>query len=99
MFDYTLDRENNRIYLMTSSPVQLIEETIEEFGKQLYIEKHWHSKYNDYIVYDYEPFCIDGFKIEYKIEANEKELVRLNFLYWRLQRVLNNLTYLEVLCT
>ncbi len=99
MFDYTLDRENNRIYLMTSSNVQLVEETIEEFGKQLHVEKHWHSKYNDYIVYDYEPFCTDGFNIEYKIEANEKELVRLNFLYWRLQRILNNLTYLEVLCT
>lgn len=99
MFDYTLDRENNRIYLTSSSNVQLIEETIEEFGKQLYVEKHWHSKYNDYIVYDREPFCTDEFNIEYKIEANEKELVRLNFLYWRLQRILNNLTYLEVLCT
>lgn len=21
----------------------------------------WQSKYNDYVIYDYEPFCIDGF--------------------------------------
>ena len=25
--------------------------------------KEWKSKYNSYVVYDYEPFCSEGFEI------------------------------------
>lgn len=34
------------------------------------IKTFYHSKYNDFVVYDYEPFCIDGFNIEISIEYN-----------------------------
>ena len=26
-------------------------------------KKEWKSKYNSYVIYDYEPFCSDGFEI------------------------------------
>lgn len=28
------------------------------------IKTYWQSKYNDYVCYDYEPFCSDGFHIK-----------------------------------
>ena len=31
--------------------------------------KEWKSKYNSYVVYDYEPFCTDGFEINFVISA------------------------------
>ena len=34
------------------------------------IKTFYHSKYNKYIVYDYEPFATDGFNIEVSIEYN-----------------------------
>lgn len=36
-----------------------------------YIEKkEWKSKYNSYVIYDYEPFCSDGFEINIVISSN-----------------------------
>ena len=34
------------------------------------IKTFYHSKYNDFVVYDYEPFATDGFNIEVSIEYN-----------------------------
>lgn len=44
--------------------------------------QQWKSKYNSYVVYDYEPFCSDGFEInlEFKCESkNHFEFVK--YLY------------------
>ena len=32
-------------------------------------KKEWKSKYNSYVVYDYEPFCSDGFEINVVISS------------------------------
>ena len=32
-------------------------------------KKEWKSKYNSYVVYDYEPFCSDGFEINVIISS------------------------------
>ena len=40
--------------------------------------KEWKSKYNSYVVYDYEPFCTDGFEINLVISSNDSSF--LNFI-------------------
>lgn len=45
-------------------------------------KKEWKSKYNSYVVYDYEPFCSDGFEINLLISClDSNRLDFLNYLY------------------
>lgn len=39
------------------------------------MEKAWKSKYNSYVVYDYEPFCSDGFEIRVNF-IGEKHIIK-----------------------
>ncbi len=41
-------------------------------------KKEWRSKYNHYVVYDYEPFCSEGFEISVTISS--KNVNFLNFV-------------------
>ena len=44
--------------------------------------KEWKSKYNSYVVYDYEPFCSDGFEINITVSSHDVNyLYFLKFLY------------------
>ena len=40
-------------------------------------KKEWKSKYNSYVIYDYEPFCSDGFEINITISSHD-----INYLYF-----------------
>ena len=45
-------------------------------------KKEWRSKYNSYVVYDYEPFCSDGFEINLSISSiSDNYLQFIKFLY------------------
>ena len=45
-------------------------------------KKEWRSIYNNYVVYDYEPFCTDGFEINLTIiSRNPAYLKFINYLY------------------
>lgn len=45
-------------------------------------KKEWRSKYNSYVVYDYEPFCSDGFEITLVISSNSKNYIKfIQYLY------------------
>ncbi len=45
-------------------------------------KKEWKSKYNSYVVYDYEPFCSDGFEIYLTISADNKNYLKfIKYLY------------------
>jgi hypothetical protein len=47
--------------------------------------KEWKSKYNSYIVYDYEPFDADGFEINILVSANNiNNLMFFDYLYTKL---------------
>ena len=43
-------------------------------------ETKWKSKYNSYVVYDYEPFCSDGFEIYLTITGEPNYLKFLKYL-------------------
>ena len=55
--------------------------------------KEWKSKYNSYVIYDYEPFCSDGFEISLVISSNSKE--HLEFLKYLYQNKLSTIEYLN----
>ena len=40
-------------------------------------KKEWKSKYNSYVIYDYEPFCSDGFEINITLSSFD-----VNYLYF-----------------
>ncbi len=55
-------------------------------------KKEWRSKYNNYIVYDYEPFCSEGFEISMTITSRFPEFLKfVKYLYDKKMTVINYL--------
>lgn len=55
--------------------------------------KEWKSKYNSYVVYDYEPFCSEGFEIN--ILLSSFDLSYLNFIKYLYNEKLSTIEYLN----
>ena len=56
-------------------------------------KKEWRSKYNNYVVYDYEPFCTDGFEINLVITSFD--MAYLNFIKYLYEEKINTIEYLN----
>lgn len=56
------------------------------------IKEEYQSKYNSYIVYDYKPACIAGFKYYAEFEASK---VYIDFIMYLITTRLNNINKLE----
>jgi len=56
-------------------------------------KKEWISKYNSYVVYDYEPFCSDGFEISLTISSSSKNY--LKFIQYLYENKLKTIDYLK----
>lgn len=56
-------------------------------------KKEWKSKYNSYVVYDYEPFCSEGFEINMTISSNSKEYI--NFIKYLYENKIQTIDYLN----
>ena len=55
--------------------------------------KEWKSKYNSYVVYDYEPFCSDGFEINLLLSSFD--ISYLNFIKYLYKEKLSTIEYLN----
>ena len=45
-------------------------------------KKEWKSKYNSYVIYDYEPFCSEGFEVSVIVTAPHPGYLHfIRFLY------------------
>ena len=55
--------------------------------------KEWKSKYNSYVVYDYEPFCSDGFEINILLSSFDTSY--LNFIKYLYNEKINTIKYLN----
>jgi len=53
-----------------------LEDIVEENNSRIE-RKEWKSKYNSYVIYDYEPFCSDGFEINVTVSSHD-----VNYLYF-----------------
>lgn len=70
--------------------IPYIKNLCEENNCELSLE--WKSKYNNYVVYDYEPFCSEGFEINAYIEnKNFANAKFVEYLYNRRVEKINEL--------
>lgn len=67
-YDYATSFKNGflRITLADKQMAEVIEPLLNEFDK-IDFKTFYQSKYNAYVKYDYEPFCVDGYNIEFEI--------------------------------
>ena len=56
-------------------------------------KKEWKSKYNNYVIYDYEPFCADGFEINLTLSSKNCEY--LNFVRYLYENKMQKIGYLK----
>lgn len=56
-------------------------------------KKEWKSKYNNYVIYDYEPFCSDGFEINITLSSKLGEY--LNFVRFIYENKIQKIGYLK----
>ena len=56
-------------------------------------KKEWKSKYNNYVIYDYEPFCADGFEINLTLSSRQVEY--LNFVRFLYENKIQTIKYLK----
>ena len=56
-------------------------------------KKEWKSKYNNYVIYDYEPFCSDGFEINVTISSRFSQY--LNFVRFLYENKIQQIGYLK----
>lgn len=69
-----------------------LEDIIEENNSRLE-RKEWKSKYNSYVVYDYEPFCTEGFEINLVISS--RDFAYLNFIKYLYEEKVSTIEYLN----
>lgn len=80
--EFTLEYNSNRAELSyDAGNVQPFETILDTFEYKDFDNTEWKSKYNHYVVYDYEPFCSDGFMkhryLEFKSEQHVKFFLHL----------------------
>jgi len=56
-------------------------------------KKEWKSKYNSYVIYDYEPFCSEGFEISLWVSSNSIQY--LNFVKYLYDNKIQTIEYLN----
>lgn len=69
-----------------------LEDIIEENNSRIE-KKEWKSVYNSYVVYDYEPFCTDGFEINLTLISHN--MAYLNFIRYLYEEKINTIDYLN----
>lgn len=69
-----------------------LEDIVEENNSRIE-RKEWKSKYNSYVVYDYEPFCTDGFEINLVITSYDEAY--LNFIKYLYDEKVSTIDYLN----
>lgn len=70
-YDYTTSLKNGFLYitLPDNQMAEVIKPLLNEFDK-IDFKTFYQSKYNSYVKYDYEPFCVESFNIEFEITDN-----------------------------
>lgn len=70
-YDYTTSLKNGFLYitLPDNQMAEVIKPLLNEFDK-IEFKTFYRSKYNAYVRYDYEPFCVEDFNIEFEITDN-----------------------------
>lgn len=70
-----------------------VEKLLDESGITYKME--WKSKYNEYILYDYEPFCSEGYYLRFNIERTL--LYKLNWVLYNANKYIKAVNSLNKL--
>ena len=80
-YDYSTELSGNELRIECGSWIlaNRVVKLLDEFD---YVEcnRYWQSKYNSYVSYDYEPFCVEGFNLGFNLEFRTNEKAQY-FLY------------------
>lgn len=80
-YDYTTELTGTQLRIECGSWVlgDRVERLLDEFD---YVDcnRYWQSKYNSFVSYDYEPFCVEGFNLGFNLEFRTHEKAQY-FLY------------------
>ena len=83
-----------QIQLKNKSELTFIENNCSSFGCHI-SNIEWKSKYNSFVVYDYEPFCPEGFNINITLSSdNDYNLWAFKHYYDSKMSIVDNLNYL-----
>lgn len=85
--------------LIVEVDAETMEFTMENIFKDLsekIIQRQWKSKHNDYVVYDYAPFCIERFNLIYTIDFSLSSYL-LGYYKFLVGKRLNQINELEKL--
>ena len=77
---------------ISKDTVSWVEDLAEENNCRIE-RKEWKSKYNSYVVYDYEPFCSEGFEINMLLSSFDMSY--LNFIKYLYNEKLSTIEYLD----
>lgn len=96
-FKTEIKRNFGEFYLKISLEDDIIANRLEQFVYNKLGAKDmtrlWESKYNDYVVYDYKPFCTEGF---YKVlNCCFKSFNETKYAEYEVAKYLKNLSQLE----
>lgn len=93
-YDYVISRDELKqeieISFGNSEDAKVFDAILDEHNIPV-IMKKWQSKYNSYIVYDYEPFCSEGFNVEFTLPAT----ARAEFCLYLLDKRIESIDKLE----
>lgn len=93
--DFIMGKSQNK-YLEIKNVNRDIVNWLEDIAEEnnCHVErKEWKSKYNSYVVYDYEPFCSEGFEINLLFSSTQ--ISYLNFIKYLYKEKLATLEYLN----
>ena len=93
LFNCQSDKYNRmEMKIVNNDVVDWLEDIIEENNSRIE-RKEWKSKYNSYVVYDYEPFCADGFEINLVVTSYNPAY--LNFIKYLYDEKISTIEYLN----
>lgn len=88
--EYTLEYSNNHAeFVYDANNVEPFETILDTFDYKDTDRTEWISKYNHYVIYDYEPFCTEGFLKRRYLEFKSEQHIK--FLLYLLDKHLDNI--------
>lgn len=93
--DFTLEYDSNYAkFTYEANNAQPFETILDTFDYNDISTIEWKSKYNSYVVYDYEPFCLDGFVKRRRLEFKSEEHIK--FFLYLLNNYIDNIKQLQI---
>jgi hypothetical protein len=92
--EFELNCTNNHAeFAYEAANVQPFETILDTFDYKDITEIKWGSKYNHYVEYNHEPYCIDGFMKHRQLEFKSEEHIK--FFLYLLNNYIDNIKQLQ----